>query len=130
MSHGQMGFLALDGSLPRDGASIKTLAVVPPHQHCSLNEQKMPEIRNNPNTVHQWGPGCYHVTARKELSKEVRIVVMECYYRANPIDENGVPVKGYRKRMYREWLQQGPFADATEQRICDQANAIRKKMDG
>ena len=130
MSHGQMGFLALDGSLPRDGASIKTLAVVPPHQNCSLNEQKMPEIRNNPNTVHQWGPGCYHVTARKELSKEVRIVVMECYYRANPIDENGVPVKGYRKRMYREWLQQGPFADATEQRICDQANAIRKKMDG
>ena len=28
--------------------------------------------------------------------------------------------------MYREWLVQGPFGDATEQRICDQARAIRK----
>ena len=36
--------------------------------------------------------------------KELNIVVMECYYRWNPIDENGVPPKGYRQRMYREWL--------------------------
>ena len=33
-------------------------------------------------------PGRHHVTARKE----VNIVVMECYYRSNPIDENGVPL--------------------------------------
>jgi len=60
------------------------------------------------------------------LLKEVNIVVMECYYRSNPTDENGVPVKGYRQRMYREWLDRGPFPDVTEQRICDQARAIRK----
>ena len=28
--------------------------------------------------------------------------------------------------MYREWLERGPFGDATERRICDQARAITK----
>ena len=51
---------------------------------------------------------------------------MECYYRANPIDESGVPIRGYRRRMFNEWIQRGPFQDITEQRICDQARAIRK----
>ena len=52
-------------------------------------------------------------------------MVMECYYRSNPIDENGVPLKGYRQKMYKEWLEREPFGDATEQRICDQARAMR-----
>ena len=43
-------------------------------------------------------PGRHHVTARKKWSKVVNIVVMECYYRSNPIDENGVPLKRYRQR--------------------------------
>ena len=51
---------------------------------------------------------------------------MEFYYRLNPIDENGVSLKGYRQRIYRVWLWQGPFGNATEQRICNEANAIRK----
>ena len=51
---------------------------------------------------------------------------MECYYRSNPIDENGVPLKGYKQKMYREWLERGTFGDATEQKICDQAKAIIK----
>ena len=51
---------------------------------------------------------------------------MECYYRSNPIDENGVPLKGYRQKMYTEWLEREPFGDATEQRICDQARVMRK----
>ena len=51
---------------------------------------------------------------------------MECYYRSNHIDENGVPLKGYRQKMYREWLERGTFGDATEQKICDQAKAIIK----
>ena len=46
-------------------------------------------------------------------------MVMECYYRANPIDENGVLLKRYRQRMYRECLERGPFGDAAGQRICD-----------
>ena len=51
---------------------------------------------------------------------------MECYYRSKPIDDNGVPLKGYQQRMYRKWLQQGTSGDAIEQRICDQARAIRR----
>ena len=42
------------------------------------------------------------------------------------MDKNGVPLKGYRQRMNREWLEPGPFGDATEQRTCDQGRAIRK----
>ena len=64
---------------------MKTLVVVLPRNHFPLNEWKMPEIRNNPNTdpgagtfcegpsspgsfppIQQWGPGCHHITARKK----------------------------------------------------------------
>lgn len=62
---------------------------------------------------------------RKKWTKEVNIVVMECYYRSKPVDDNGIPIKGYRQRMHKEWRERGPF-DVTEQRICDQARAIRK----
>ena len=105
----------------------------------------MSEIRNNLNTgpgvgtlyegprspgrcspAQQRRRGGHHVTVRKKWSKEVNIVIMECYYRSKPIDENGVPLKRYRQRIYREWLKQGPFGDETEQRICDKARAIRK----
>ena len=53
-------------------------------------------------------------------------MAIECYYKSNPVDGNGVPLKGYRQRIYREWFQRGPFGDAREKRICDQARAIRK----
>ena len=53
-------------------------------------------------------------------------MAIECYYKLNPVDGNGVPFKGYRQRIYIEWFERGPFGDATEKRICDQARAIRK----
>ena len=83
----------------------------------------MPKTRNNSNTGPEAGTLCegprspgrcspaqqrgtgHHVTARKKWSKEANIVVMECHYRLNPIDEIYVPLKGYRHRMYREWLE-------------------------
>ena len=71
----------------------------------------MSEIRNNPNAnpgagtlcegprspsrcspVQQRGPGRHYATARKKWSKEVNIVVIECYYRSNPISESSVPL--------------------------------------
>ena len=58
-------------------------------------------------------------------NKEVNKVVMECFYRSNPFNEEGRPIRGYRQRMFREWRVRGLF-DSTEQRICDQARAIRK----
>ena len=32
---------------------------------------------------------------------------------------------GYRRRMFKEWRERGMF-ESTEQRVCDQARAIRK----
>ena len=48
----RLGSLALDGSPPRDGVSIKILMVVSHHHRCPLNEWKMSEIRNNLNIGH------------------------------------------------------------------------------
>ena len=58
-------------------------------------------------------------------NKEVNNVVMACFYRSKPFDEEGEPVRGYRQRMFREWRDRGWF-ESTEQHVCDQARAIRK----
>ena len=58
-------------------------------------------------------------------NKEVNKVVIECFYRSNPFDEEGKPARGCRWRMFREWRVRGLF-ESTEQRACDQARAIRK----
>ena len=62
---------------------------------------------------------------RRRWSKQVNVVIMECYFLSKPVDENGVPVRGYRQRMQRQWQERGMF-QLTEQRLCDQARAIRK----
>lgn len=54
---------------------------------------------------------------------------MECYYKSNSIGETGVSFKGYSQIMYKEWLEQIPFGDVAEQRICDWVRTTRK-MDG
>ena len=72
--------------------------------------------------------GHHPVTAdksRRRWSKEINMKILECYFRCKPVDENGVPVRGYRQRMYKEWQEIDPFT-STEQRIADQARAIRK----
>ena len=51
----------------------------------------------------QRGPGRYPTTARMRWNKEVNKVVMECFYRSNPFNEEGRPIRGYRQRMFREW---------------------------
>ena len=78
---------------------------------CSVGEQRR--------------PGRNQATARMKWTKEINIVVMECFYSARPFDENGVPKRGYRQRMFRAWKERGVF-NTTEQRLCDQARAIRK----
>ena len=64
-------------------------------------------------------------TARKEWTKQVNMIVMECYYRSRPVSETGVPIRGYRKRMHSQLKIRGMF-ECTEQRIGDQARAIKK----
>ena len=50
---------------------------------------------------------------------------MQCFYRSNPFHEEGKPIRGYRKRRFKEWREKGMF-ESTEQRVCDQERAIRK----
>ena len=75
--------------------------------------------------VHQRELGRHQVTARVKWNKEVNKAVMKCFYRSKPFEEEGKPVRGYRQRMFREWRDRGLF-ESTEQRVCDQARAIRK----
>ena len=55
---------------------------------CSLGEQR--------------GPGRYPATARMRWSKEVNKVMMECFYRSKPFDENERHIRGYRQRTFKE----------------------------
>ena len=50
---------------------------------------------------------------------------MDCFFRSKPFDDDGKPIRGYRQRMMQEWKEHGVF-EITEQRLCDQARAIRK----
>ena len=50
---------------------------------------------------------------------------MECFFRSKPFDGDGKLIRGYRQRMMQEWKEHGVF-EITEQRLCDQARAIRK----
>ena len=42
-------------------------------------------------------------------NKEVNKVVMECFYRSKPFDEEGKTVRGHRQRMFREGRDRGLF---------------------
>ena len=50
---------------------------------------------------------------------------MECFFRGKPFDDDGKSTRGYRQRMMQEWKELGVF-EITEQRLCDQARAVRK----
>ena len=51
----------------------------------------------------QRGPGRHHATARTGWTKEMNVAVMECYFLSTPVDENGKPIRGYRRRMHNIW---------------------------
>ena len=73
----------------------------------------------------QRGPGRYPMIGGMRWSREVNKVVLEYFYRSKSSDEEGRPMKRYRQRMFMQWRLQGMF-EFTEQRVCDQARAIRK----
>ena len=77
------------------------------------------------STGQQRGPGHQPTTARVKWSRDMNKVVMKCYLKSDPVNENGIPIRGYRKRVFKVWQEIGPF-ESTEQRVCDQARAIRK----
>ena len=70
-------------------------------------------------------PSRHPTTATVKWTKEISIVVMECYYESRPIDDNGVLLRGYRQIIHKAWRERGMFV-LTEEKLCDQAWAIRK----
>ena len=75
--------------------------------------------------VRQRGSGRHPTTVRSSWSKNVNKIVMECFFRIKHFHDDGKPIRGYRQRMMQEWKEHGVF-EITEQRLCDQARAIRK----
>ena len=54
----------------------------------------------------QHRPIRHPATARLKWCKGVNKVVMECYFRRKPVNENGIPTRGYRQRLlpiYKCW---------------------------
>ena len=74
-------------------------------------------------TVRQGGSGRHQATAKMKWNKELNVAVMECYFLSKPTDENGKPVRGYRRRMHNIWKER-ELPTVTEQRLCDQARTI------
>ena len=64
-------------------------------------------------------------TVRTKWSNNLNKIVIYCFFRSKPFDDDGKPIRGYRQRMMQEWKEHGVF-EITEQRLCDQARAIRK----
>ena len=59
--------------------------------------------------VQQQRPGGHPTTVRTEWSKNVDKIVMECFFRSKPFDDDGKPIRGYRQRMIQEWKEHGVF---------------------
>ena len=53
----------------------------------------------------------------------MNIAVMEYYFLSRSLDEEGKPIRGYRKRMHNIWKKRERLK-VTEQRLCDQARMI------
>ena len=47
--------------------------------------------------VRQQGPGRLPTTARTKWSKNVNKIVMKCFFRSQPFDDDGKPIIGYRQ---------------------------------
>ena len=54
------------------------------------------------SSVQQRESSRHHGTARMKWNKDVNKIVMECFYRSKPFDEEGKPIRGYKQRMFRE----------------------------
>ena len=62
---------------------------------------------------------------KQTWTKTLNTAVMECYCLSRPVDEEGKPVRGYRRRMHNIWKERYD-TEITEQRLCDQVRMIRK----
>ena len=56
-------------------------------------------------SVEQRRPGSHQKAARTKWSREMNVAVMESYFLSRPFDEEGKPIRGYRKRMQNIWKE-------------------------
>ena len=114
----KVGSLALDGSFPRDGVSIKTLVVVHPistnflRVKMSLNNYLNNDVNETRTdncegfllgrcpTGKQCWPGRHQITARNKWTKEENKTAISCYLKARQERK-----QRYRKRVHTsmEW---------------------------
>ena len=66
----------------------------------------------------------YQNKERQTWAKTLNAAAMECYFLSRPVDQEGKPVRGYRRRMHIWKEQYG--TKITEQRLCNQARMIRR----
>ena len=53
-----------------------------------------------------------HITdeaTRRKWTKNVKVVIMECFYLSKPFSEDDKPQRGYRQRMHRIWQERRLF---------------------
>ena len=86
----------------------------------NLNDRGHNSTENTVDSVQNLSTNSKH-----KWLKTTNVIVMECYYLSKPVNEEGKPVRGYRRRMHGIWKERGLF-NVTEQRLCDQARMIRK----
>ena len=67
----------------------------------------------------------YNNKERQTRTKTLNTAVLECYFLSRSVDEEGKPVRGYRRRMHNIWKERYG-TEITEQCLCDQARIIRK----
>ena len=72
-------------------------------------------------------PSHHQKTAGTVWSREMNVAVMECYVLSRLFDEEGKPIRRYRKRSITSG-RKDRVLKVTEQRLCDQARMI--KMNG
>ena len=65
------------------------------------------------------------IKERHTWTKTLNTAVMECNFWSRPVDEEGKPVRAYRRRMHTVWKERYD-TKITEQRLCDPASMIRK----
>ena len=66
----------------------------------------------------QHRPSRHQKTARTGWYEEVNVAVMECYFLSRPFDEEGKPIRGFRKQMHNIWKERQGLK-ITEQRFGD-----------
>ena len=67
----------------------------------------------------------YNNKERQTQTKTLNAAVMECYFFSRPVDNEGKPARGYRRRMHNIWKERYG-TKITEQRLCKPTRMIRK----